>query len=256
MMAVITAAGLGTRMLPWTKEIPKEMLPVVWNDEIKPIIQVVFEQLYSQGVRDFIFVVSRNKRVIEDYFAPDHDLVDYLEASGKNRQARSLRGFYEMVERANIAFVNQFEPKGFGHAVLVARPYVSGDFLVVGPDTLVLDLDVSAMPVNSFLVTEVQDPRQYGVVQLVDDRVIDLEEKPRTPKSNLIVVPYYHFDEDIFRALASVKFEGELQLTDGIRALIREGKEFRAVKVKRVYDLGNLTGYIDYMRSLVNSMNV
>jgi UTP--glucose-1-phosphate uridylyltransferase len=253
-IAVITAAGLGTRMLPFTKEIPKEMLPIISNGEIKPIIQVIFEQLFSQGIRDFVFVVSRSKRVIEDYFTPDYNFVDYLESVGKVKQAESLKGFYQLLEQSNIAFVNQFEQKGFGHAVLVAKPYVNGDFLVVAPDTLVGDLDLSKLRVNSFLVTVVNDPRPYGVVVVKDGKVIDVEEKPKVPKSNLIIVPYYHFDERIFSALEKVSYEGELQLTYGIKLLLNEGVEFSAVEVKEVYDLGNFNGYVEYLKNLTKKI--
>jgi UTP--glucose-1-phosphate uridylyltransferase len=100
-MAVITATGLGTRMLPFTKEIPKEMLPIISNGEIKPIIQVIFEQLFSQGIRDFVFVVNKSKRVIEDYFTPDYNFVDYLESVGKVKQAESLKGFYQLLKQSN-----------------------------------------------------------------------------------------------------------------------------------------------------------
>lgn len=251
MQAVITAAGLGTRMLPFSKEVPKEMLPVPHDGELKPIIQVVFEQLFSQGVRDFVIVVSRNKRVIEDYFTPDYDFVDYLERNGKTRQANSLRQFYEKVEKSSIAFMNQHEQKGFGHAVLTAKPFVRGDFFVVAPDTIVYDLDLSKMPINSFLATKVEDPKPYGVVVTDNNkRVIDVEEKPKIPRSNLIIVPYYHFDSKIFSALERVEYEGELQLTDGIRLLIKEGVNFKAVEVNEVFDLGNFSGYVEYLKKL------
>lgn len=107
MQAVITAAGLGTRMLPASKEIPKEMLPIPVDGQLKPVIQVIFEQLHDAGVRDFLIVVGRGKRVIEDYFTPDGNFLDYLESRGKLRQAANLRDFYSRVESSNVAFVNQ-----------------------------------------------------------------------------------------------------------------------------------------------------
>ena len=238
MQAVITAGGLGTRMLPISKEIPKEMLPVPVNGELKPIIQVIFEQLFDQGIRDFIVVVSRSKRVIEDYFTPDYDFLDYLEREGKVRQANSLRSFYEKVERSNITFLTQYQQRGFGDAVLRSEPYVKEPFMVVAADTLVFDLDIRRMCVNSFLVTEVSDPRPYGVVVTDSEgNVVDVEEKPKVPKSNLVIVPYYVFDERIFQALKRVEYEKELQLTDGIRLLIKEGVRFKALRVSEVYDL-------------------
>lgn len=252
MQTVLTAAGLGTRLLPFTKEIPKEMLPIPIGDELKPLIQVIFEQLYDQGISDYIFVVSRNKRVIEDYFTPDYEFVDLLKRKGKETNANSLRSFYEKVERSNISFVNQHEPKGFGDAVLRAEPYVTDDFFVVAPDTLVFDLDIKKMPINSFLVTEVKDPRPYGVVVVDSEmRVIDVEEKPEKPKSNVIILPYYHFDRRIFRALKNINCTGELQLTEGIRTLIWDGVEFKVIRVNKTYDLGNFEGYITFHSTLM-----
>jgi len=249
MQAVITAAGLGTRMLPISKEIPKEMLPIPNNGELKPIIQVIFEQLYDQGVREFIIVVSKSKRVIEDYFTPDYYFLEYLESEGKTKQANSLKNFYKKIEESNIVFLTQYEPKGFGDAVLRTEPYVRDEFLVVAADTIVYDLNIKLMVTNSFLVTEVEDPRPYGVVIAdKDGKVINVEEKPKVPKSNLIIVPYYYFDRRIFQALKEVKFEKELQLTDGIKNLIRKGVNFKAIKVNNVYDLGNFEGYVNYLK--------
>ncbi|MBP1357924.1 MAG: UTP--glucose-1-phosphate uridylyltransferase, partial [Sulfolobus sp.] len=180
MQAVITAAGLGTRLLPASKEIPKEMFPIPLNGSLKPIIHVIFEQLYDQGVKDFVIVVGRNKRVIENYFTPDYDFVRYLEGKGKVKLAKELSTFYSKIEGSNIAFVNQPEPRGFGDAVLRAEPFVKEDFLVIGADTIVNDLNVNRMEINSFLVTRINDPENYGVVVLDQDNyVMDIEEKPK-----------------------------------------------------------------------------
>ncbi|WP_221290439.1 sugar phosphate nucleotidyltransferase [Stygiolobus caldivivus] len=252
MHAVITAAGLGTRLLPASKEIPKEMFPIPFKGQFKPIIQIIFEQLYDIGIRDFIIVVGRGKRVIEDHFTPDYDFINYLESKGKVNQADYLRQFYRKIEDSRIAFVNQPEPRGFGDAVLRAEPFVQGEFLVVAADTILSTIPISSMVVNSFLVTTVRDPRPYGVV-VVDDEgfVIDVEEKPKEPKSNLVIVPYYIFDKDIFGELKQVKYNDELQLTDGIKGLIRKGKKFKAIKVDIVYDLGTIDNYIESIRKLV-----
>lgn len=246
--AVITAAGLGTRMLPASKEIPKEMFPAPFKGEFKPIIQVIFEQLFERGVRDFVIVVGRGKRVIEDHFTPDYDFLQYLERKGRGS---SLREFYTKVEESRIAFVNQPEPRGFGDAVLRAKPFISGDFVVVGADTL-LD-DVPILSPHSFLVTRVEDPRPYGTVILRDGKVVDVEEKPKVPKSNLVVVPYYYFSTRIFDALERVRPDstGEVQLTEGIRILLREGVEFYVREVNDVYDLGSTSNYASSLQKLL-----
>ncbi|MEM5866902.1 MAG: sugar phosphate nucleotidyltransferase, partial [Candidatus Aenigmatarchaeota archaeon] len=120
--AVIPAAGLGTRLLPMTKETPKEMLPIVVNRDngtvcLKPMLQAVFEQLYSEGFREFAFIVGRGKRAIEDYFSPDYNFVEYLKRKNKNQSALELEEFYEKIKNSTIVFVNQPAPSGFGDAV-------------------------------------------------------------------------------------------------------------------------------------------
>ncbi|EZQ01564.1 UTP--glucose-1-phosphate uridylyltransferase [Candidatus Acidianus copahuensis] len=252
MQGVITAAGLGTRMLPVTKVIPKEMLPVLFKGEFKPIIHIVFEQLYTLGIRDFIIVVGRGKRTIEDYFTPDYNFVQYLESVGKVKQAQDLMGLYKKVEESSIAFVNQPEPKGFGDAVLRSKPFVHEDFMVVAPDTLLLS--IPKMPINSITVTKVDDPRIYGVVTLEEgDMIKDIEEKPNVPKSNIAVMPYYHFDLEIFNALESIfPVHGELQLTEGIRELLRRGKKFKAIFVEGSYDMGDLQKYIVSLKEFLS----
>ncbi|AWR93951.1 sugar phosphate nucleotidyltransferase [Acidianus brierleyi] len=251
MHAVITAAGLGTRMLPASKEIPKEMFPIPFQGNFKPVIQIIFEQLFDSGIRDFVIVVGKGKRVIEDHFTPDYDFISYLEDKGKTKQAEDLRSFYQKIEGSNIAFVNQSEPRGFGDAVLRAEPFVEEDFILVAADTILGKIPLEKMKINSFLTTEVEDPRPYGVVVVEGEKVLDVEEKPAYPKSNLIIVPYYHFNEEIFPALREIKWEGELQLTDGIKYLMRKGREFRAIKVNDVYDLGNVENYITSLRKIL-----
>ena len=252
MHAVITAAGLGTRMLPASKEIPKEMFPIPFQGSFKPIIQIIFEQLFDLGIRDFVIIVGKGKRVIEDHFTPDYDFISYLENKGKYKQAEDLRSFYQKIERSNIAFVNQPEPRGFGDAVLRAEPFVK-DFILIAADTILKEIPLEKMRVNSFLITEVEDPRPYGVVVIEGEKVIDVEEKPSNPKSKLIIVPYYHFDEEIFSALREISVDraGELQLTDGIKYLMRKGREFHAIKVDEVYDLGNVENYISSLKKLL-----
>jgi NDP-sugar pyrophosphorylase family protein len=106
---------------------------------VKPVLQIVFEQLYDSGVREFCFVVGRGKRAIEDYFTPDWNFVEELEKAGKQVQAKSLRRFYSKIEDGSIVYVNQPRPLGFGHAVLTARSVVDDDFIVAGGDTYLAD---------------------------------------------------------------------------------------------------------------------
>ncbi len=134
--AVIPVAGLGTRLLTATKVQPKEMLPIFASEGgelcIKPLVQLVFEQLFDFGIREFLFVVGRGKRAIEDHFTPDEDYLRRLTAreaspASSSAIASALERFYRRVDQASIMWVNQPVPLGFGHAVLQARVFAGED---------------------------------------------------------------------------------------------------------------------------------
>ena len=263
--AVITAAGLGTRLLPATKEIPKEMLPIFTrgSDEeifLKPLIQMIFEQLFEIGVRDFFIIVGRGKRAIEDHFTIDSSFLDFLRQKNKDRYAEELERFYEMIDASNIIFLNQPEPRGFGDAVLRARNLIDETFIVHAGDTYIVSDDLAhiKMPLEvherwnasaTLLVMEVDDPRPYGVIggeSLEVDiwEVRRVEEKPERPWSKLAILPLYIFEPEIFEALAETPpgRGGELQLTDGIGRLIERGRRVMAVKLPEGaprLDIGN-----------------
>ncbi|MBC7091570.1 MAG: UTP--glucose-1-phosphate uridylyltransferase [Nitrososphaeria archaeon] len=250
---VITAAGLGTRLLPISKELPKEMLPIFVRGRngivLKPLLQALFEQLYAFGFRDFCFVVGRGKRSIEDHFTPDWDYVRRLNSRGKSNLVSELEKFYEMVEDSRIAFINQPEPKGFGHAVLTAKLFVGNDpFMVCAGDTYIFSEDNSFLKrmVEAFtkdvstvlLLQEVSNPRQYGVA-IVEPKeklcnVLKVVEKPELPPSNLAIMPFYIFRPEIIGVLEGLApgVGGEIQLTDGIQNLIERGCNVVGVPLK------------------------
>lgn len=254
MKAVILAAGFGTRLIPYSKEMPKEMLPIfsVENGEplLKPILQMVFEQLYEAGVRDFCFVVGRGKRAIEDHFTPDWSYVDYLEMQGKESLSRLLRSFYEKIESSNITWVNQPFPKGTGDATLKARGFVGGDpFILAAGDNLFLGGNVASELIRihrsrgaaAMAGKRVEDPQRYGVIvgRRVADNIYVLErliEKPREPPSNLVNTSLYLLPPEVFEALERCELSprGELEITDAIQMLVEGGWEVY------VYDVGEM----------------
>jgi len=254
--AVITTAGEGTRMLPATKEQPKEMLPLFARNKngnvcLKPLLQIVFEQLYNVGVTDFCFITGRGKRSIEEHFTQDYPYLEGLRRRGKIELADELERFYQMLDRANIIWKYQPVPRGFGDAVALSEPFVQGDaFLVCAGDTYIQSRDdnhlkrlISAFekynPAAIFLTVGVEDPRMYGVVEgdVTDDamniKVKKVLEKPEEPPSNLAILPVYIFKSLIFRALEKTGYGkgDEKQLTDGIEKLIEWGFEVYAIKL-------------------------
>jgi len=254
--AVIPAAGLGTRLLPVTKELPKEMLPIFARGSdgqlvLKPMMQQIFEELYDVGFREFCFIVGRGKRTIEDHFTPDYDFISYLK-SKNNMLAYDLENFYEKIGNSDIIFVNQPRPKGFGDAVLKAKIFTDNDsFLVHAGDDLILSKNYSYLKKlfgifeklsaeAVFLVETIEDPRKYGVIlgEQIDERlyrVDEIVEKPNNPPSNLAVVAIYVFSFKIFDALEAIRLDksGELQLTDAIQRLINEGSRVYALELGR-----------------------
>ena len=226
---VVPAAGLGTRLFPATKEQPKEMLPIfsktVNGDmSVKPVVQMVFEQLYDAGLREFCYVVGRGKRGIEDHFTPDVNCIRNLEGMGKNGQASDLEDFYQKLDTSTIMWVNQPEPKGFGNAVLMAQPFVQNEqCLVHAGDSCIIskDMDYIKKLLNAyekfnadaaFIALEIENPKQYGIVEGKEVepgifKVKTVVEKPEKPKTNLAIMAMYVFHPVIFKALKQLHRE-------------------------------------------------
>jgi UTP--glucose-1-phosphate uridylyltransferase len=269
---VIPAAGLGTRLFPATKEQPKEMLPIFSTTangdvSVKPVVQMVFEQLYDAGLREFCYVVGRGKRGIEDHFTPDSNFVRLLEGMGKNGQAAELEGFYEKLRSSTIMWVNQPEPKGFGDAVLMAQPFVQNErCLVHAGDSCIVSKDMDYIKRllgayerfnadAAFIVLEIENPREYGIIEGDEVetgiyRVKAAVEKPEKPATNLAIMAMYVFQPVIFKALEATEpgRGGEIQLTDAIQKLIDWGLNVYAVKLDDNYahlDIGSPERYWD-----------
>ncbi len=267
---IVPAAGLGTRLFPATKEQPKEMLPIFSSSEngeaiVKPVVQMVFEQLHKAGMREFCYIVGRSKRSIEDHFTPDPSCIRNLEGTGREGQASNLHDFYEKLRSSTIMWVNQPEPKGFGNAVLMAKPFVqneecivhAGDSLVVSKDMDYLKKLLSAYERlkadAAFIVHEIENPKQYGIVEgtEVENGIIQVKsivEKPEMPKTNIAVMAMYIFRPVIFKALEDIRPGklAEIQLTDAIQKLIDWDLKVYAVKLDNTYshlDIGSPERY-------------
>ena len=264
--AVITAAGSGSRLLPFSKETPKEMLPYCARARdgrliLKPILEVVYESLHDHGYRKFCFVVGRGKRSIEDYFLVDD--------SAKYSTNSDLQDFYKKIRSSHIMYVQQSSPRGFGDAVLKAKLFAgkdsfllhAGDDVILSPDNGHIQRLEDAFFSNgadiALLVDRVERPEQYGVIEgrSIGDglfRVEHLEEKPRRPKTNLAVIATYIFKPSIFCELERVEPDrnGEIQLTDAIGSLAANGKcvavELGAAE-KRI-DVGTPESYVACIR--------
>ena len=259
--AVFPAAGLGTRFLPATKAQPKEMLPLV----DKPIIQYGVEEAVASGIDNIILVTGRGKNAIEDHFDVSVELETFLEMRGKREQLAEIRKISNLI---NFAYVRQGEPLGLGHAVLVTREYVGDEpfAVILGDD--VIDAEPPAMkqlmdvfeqvggPVLAVERVPQEDISNYGVIN-IDERaqlgpgvyqVRDLVEKPRREEapSNLAIIGRYVLTPDIFPALAKTKSDrtGEIQLTNGLRELLKS-RPIYACEVKGVrHDTGNKLGFL------------
>ena len=248
---VIPAAGLGTRLLPVTKEQPKEMLPIFSNSglTVKPILQVVFEQLFEFGIREYYFIVGRAKRAIEDHFTPDFQYLDKI-GSSNTKMRKNLKDYYRKLESSNLIWINQTSPKGFGHSVLIAKsaigdnPFLvhAGDTVITSPKNRHLSRLADEFSENErcrLLLKRVKDPKQFGVVETFKKSnkifVIGLEEKPKKPKTDLAIMPIYRFDSVIFDALKKIKPDkkNEIQLTEGIKKIKDMGYDVTASELKK-----------------------
>lgn len=267
--AVIPAAGLGTRFLPATKAIPKEMLPVV----DKPAIQYVVEEAAAAGITDVLMVTGRQKAPLENHFDRVAELEETLERRGDTARLEAVR---QPTNLADIHYVRQGDPLGLGHAVLRARQHVAGrPFAVLLGDDLVVDngellremIAVHERTGASVIAVQEVDPSQvssYGVVatgariETASDgrwpavEVTGLVEKPapEDAPSNLAVIGRYLLRPEVFEVLARTRpgRGGEFQLTDALAELARDregtGGVIAVVFDGRRYDTGNLLGYL------------
>lgn len=277
--AIIPAAGMGTRLLPATKEQPKEMLPIFIKSEngkivLKPMLQAIFEHLFNLGVREFCFVTGKTKRAIENHFTSDSIFLETntFPESVKNREGlEDLLNFYNMLKESTIFWVNQSAPRGFGDAVLTAKKFIRDEnFLVFAGDDYVISSQNNYYnkllhihgeeAAATIVVTKVTDPTNYGVIEAdlikpLTYRVKSIVEKPKDPPSNLAVVAVYLFNPIIFDALEKTPFDkgGEKQLTNAIQLLIDWGLNVYAVGLSsrefRV-DIGTVERYYETLTKL------
>jgi UTP--glucose-1-phosphate uridylyltransferase len=278
--AVIPAAGLGTRLLPITKEFPKEMLPIaalMKNGELclKPMLQAIFEQLYDVGFREYAFIVGRGKRAIEDHFSPDEDFVQYLRNKKKEELGEELQDFYSKINNSKLLFINQPKPKGFGDAVSRGSMFTGNEeFLMQAGDDLIISKNNNHLKKAKkmfekhgadtlFLLEEVSDPRNYGVItgKEIEPNLFqaaNIIEKPKKPPSNLAIVAVYIFKPIIYKAINNVKPDknGEIQLADAIKQLIEWNCKVYGLKLdpteKRV-DIGTAQSYIAMLKSIAHT---
>jgi UTP--glucose-1-phosphate uridylyltransferase len=258
--AILPVAGLGTRMLPATKVLPKELLPLLG----KPILQYAVEECLASGVDELILVTSREKRLIEDYFKPAPHLERLLERQGRRSLAAQLRRLGRL---ARPRYVYQPKPLGLGHAILCARRQVGKEpFAVLLSDVFIAAarpalrqlLEVYARLGTSVVAVERVPPErvgQCGIVRVQPAsasgrlfRVLDVVEKPapgRAP-SDLGIVGRYVLTPEIFRCLARTAPDarGEIQLTDALALLAREGTLYAFVCEGKSFDAGDERGLL------------
>jgi len=257
--AVFPVAGLGSRFLPATKASPKEMLPIV----DKPLIQYAVEEAAAAGITEMVFVTGRNKRAIEDHFDKAYELETELERKGKNVLVDMVRSV--LPEGVTCIYIRQAEPLGLGHAVLCAQPVVgNAPFAVILADDL-MDPATPAMSrmaqafekEGASLLGVEEVPREqtqsYGIVtidKMEGDlaRIHSIVEKPKPANapSNLGVIGRYVLTPRIFDLLAEVApgAGGEIQLTDGISALLAHERVLAVRLPGRRFDCGSKLGYL------------
>ena len=266
--AVFPVAGLGSRFLPATKAQPKEMLPVV----DKPLIQYAVEEAVAAGITEMIFITGRNKRAIEDHFDTAYELESELEAAGKRQLLEMVQNV--IPKHINCIYIRQSAPLGLGHAVLCARPVIGDEpFAVLLADDF-MDVEEGTRPVlaqmadvyqyeNCSLLAVQDVPRaetkQYGIVSAKNyqpdlELVSAIVEKPAPEEapSTLAVVGRYVLTSRIFGHLENLGTGagGEIQLTDGIAALMREERVLAYRYKGQRYDCGSKLGYLKAMTAM------
>ncbi|KHF40454.1 UTP--glucose-1-phosphate uridylyltransferase [Halalkalibacter okhensis] len=264
--AIIPAAGYGTRSLPITKVVPKEMFPI----DGKPAIHYIVDEAISSGIEEILIIVSRNKNMIIDYFDRSLELETFLERNNKSHLLKSIA-----VPDVHIQFVRQPVARGLGDAIRLGKPFINDEpFAVLLPDDLFMEeKPVIGQLINAYLevqstvigVKEVHEDllKNYGVIggtplknQLHE--INDLVEKPQTaPPSNLAVIGRYILDPSIFTYLSNTKpgKGGEIQLTDALKEMLQTNKSYGyKIKGERC-DIGSGDDYFNLLMHLQKMKN-
>lgn len=256
--AVIPAAGLGTRFLPATKSMPKEMLPLI----DRPVIQYVVEEAIDSGIDDLIIITGRGKRAIEDYFDDSPELEMHLRDHGKFEALKTVQEISSLVD---IHYIRQKEPRGLGDAILRAEKHIGNEpFAVLLGDDIIRNsvpctkqlIDLYREKERSIIAVEAVPPekiRSYGIIQGTRVspslyKIEDIVEKPRFEEapSNIGAIGRYVFTPEIFECLKHTipGVGGEIQLTDGIRFLLQFQEIYAHLFQGKRYDTGDKAGYI------------
>ena len=257
--AIIPAAGLGTRFLPATKAMPKEMLPIL----TKPTIQYIVEEAVASGIEQIIIVSGRNKRAIEDHFDHAPELENILRQKGKLELLKEVDASTTMAE---IHYIRQKEPKGLGHAIWSARHFIGDEpfAVLLGDDIIVSEepglkqlmkqyeeLDASVIGVRH---VPTEDTHRYGIIDPLNQtgrryQVRQFVEKPAqgTSPSNMAIIGRYILTPTIFEFLANQEAGagGEIQLTDAIERLNGQEKVYGYEIDGRRFDVGEKMGYVE-----------
>lgn len=250
--AVIPAAGLGTRFLPFTKSCPKEMLPIIDT----PTLDYIVREAVECGIEDILIITGRNKGSIEDYFDHNFELENKLSSSSKNKELELVN---EITNLANIHIIRQHQALGLGHAVNCAKTFVGNEpFLLMLGDEIIDGVNLSKDLIDSYNKTnstsialmEVpdKDVNKYGIVTIENEKIVDMTEKPNIEdaKSNLAIIGRYVITPKIFEILPNIKAGkgNEIQLTDALLELINH-EDIYGVKVLGTrYDVGSKIGYL------------
>ena len=261
--AIFPVGGLGTRFLPATKSLPKEMLPIA----NKPLIQYAFEEACEAGIEKFIFITGRNKNTIANHFDHAYELESKLDEKNKAEELKKVIGW--MPQAGQISFVRQQRPMGLGHAVWCARNFINKDemFAVILADELLMPEpnnsknlltqmieELASKPADSSIigVDEVAlcEVNKYGIIKNDGaEKIIDMVEKPEIDKapSNLAIIGRYILQPKIFEYLEKFQIGsgGEIQLTDSLRDMCKDHPFFYKKNTQKRFDCGNVLGYLE-----------
>ena len=267
------AAGYGTRFLPATKAVPKEMLPIL----TKPLLQYGVEEALSAGITNMAIVTGRGKRAIEDHFDNAFELESQLSGTAKDHYLKEIK---EIINKSTFTYVRQKQMLGLGHAILTGEPLIGDEpFAVVLADDL-CDCDENSVlsqmieiynqyQCSIVAIEEVpmSQANKYGIIagNLVDNsnntyQVTDMVEKPeeKNAPSNMAIIGRYILTPDVFNIIKNVKPDksGEIQITDALKIQAKQGKVI-AYKFKgRRFDCGSIKGYLEATNHFANNLSI